>query len=240
MLSICKKELRQFFSSLTGYIAIVAYLVINATVLFVLPDNIFDFGYATLDRYFEIAPWILLLLIPAVTMRSFAEEYKTGTFELLRTLPLSNRQIVTGKYIGCLIVALLAIIPTIIYFFCVQSLSGDNGIDTGATVGAYLGLLLLAAVFTSIGVFSSSVTANPVVAFITAIVLSLLLYFVFDTISKLPVFENGADYYIELLGIQSHYRSICRGVVDIRDLCYFLSIIVFFLLLTYRQLFEKK
>ena len=140
MWSICKKELRQFFSSLTGYIAIIVFLLVNGLMLFVFEDNILDFGYATLDRFFLLAPWVLLLLIPAITMRSFADEFKSGTFEILQTRPLSRWQIVSGKYFGSLIVVLIALIPTIVYFFSIQALSSNEGIDTGAAIGSYIGL----------------------------------------------------------------------------------------------------
>src|SRR5690349_15304136 len=147
MWAVCKKELRQFFSSLTGYIAIIVFLLANGLVLFVFEDNILDFGYATLDRFFELAPWILLLLIPAITMRSLADEFNRGTFEILQTRPLTRWQIVGGKYFGSLVVVLIALAPTIIYYFSIQQLSSVEGIDTGATIGAYLGLFFLAAVF---------------------------------------------------------------------------------------------
>ena len=148
MWSVCKKELRQFFSSLTGYIAIIVFLLVNGVMLFVFENNILDFGYATLDRFFQLAPWILLLLIPAITMRSFAEEFKTGTFEILQTRPLSRWQIVFGKYFGSLIVVIIALLPTVVYYFSVQQLSSGEGIDTGATIGSYIGL-----VFPGIGIY---------------------------------------------------------------------------------------
>src|SRR5262245_5280757 len=170
MWSVCKKELGQFFSSLTGYIAIIVFLLVNGLMLFVFDNNILDFGYATLDRFFEMAPWILLLLIPAITMRSFSEEFKTGTFELLQTRPIGRWQIVAGKYAGSLTVVVIALIPTIVYFFSVQSLSSGEGIDTGATIGSYIGLFFLAAVFTSIGICCSSLTANSVAAFIISLI----------------------------------------------------------------------
>src|SRR5882672_12879922 len=140
MWSVCKKELRQFFSSLTGYIAIIVFLLVNGLMLFVFENNIFDFGYATLDRFFQLAPWILLLLIPAITMRSFADEFKAGTYELLQTRPLSRWQIIGGKYLGSLMVVVIALLPTLVYFFSIQSLSSSEGIDTGATIGSYIGL----------------------------------------------------------------------------------------------------
>jgi ABC-2 type transport system permease protein len=239
MWSICKKELRQFFSSLTGYIAIIVFLLVNGLMLFVFEDNILDFGYATLDRFFQLAPWVLLLLIPAITMRSFADEFKGGTFEILQTRPLSRWQIVGGKYLGSLVVVLIALLPTIVYFFSIQSLSSNEGIDTGATIGTYIGLFFLAAVFTAIGICISSFTSNAVVAFIISLIACVLLYYGFSAISRLEMFAGGADYYIEMLGIDFHYRSISRGVIDTRDIIYFLSMIFLFLIITDRNLLKR-
>jgi ABC-2 type transport system permease protein len=239
MWAICKKELRQFFSSLTGYIAIIVFLLVNGLMLFVFQDNVLDFGYATLDRFFELAPWVLLLLIPAITMRSFAEEFKTGTFEILQTRPLTPWQITGGKFLGSLIVVAIALLPTIVYFFSIQALSSNEGIDTGATIGSYIGLFFLAAVFTAIGACTSSFTSNAVVAFIFSLIACALLYYGFDAISKLPVFSGGADYYIEMAGIDYHYRSMSRGVIDTRDVIYFLSLIFLFLSITHRNLVKR-
>ncbi len=239
MWSICKKELRQFFSSLTGYIAIVVFLLANGLMLFMFKDNILDFGYATLDLFFQLAPWILLLLIPAITMRSFADEFRVGTFEILQTRPLTRWQITFGKYLGSLVVVLIALLPTIVYFFSVQALAAGEGIDTGATIGAYIGLFFLAAVFTAIGIAASSFTSNAVVAFITSLIGCVLLYYGFNAISQLPVFEGGADYYIEMLGIDFHYRSISRGVIDSRDIVYFLSLVFLLLTITNRNLINR-
>lgn len=239
MWSICKKELRQSFSNLTGYIAIIVFLVVNGLMLFVFEDNILDFGYATLDRFFELAPWILLLLIPAITMRSFSEEFKTGTYELLQTRPLSRWQVVTGKYAGSFLVVAIALLPTIVYFFSVQSLTSNEGIDGGATLGSYFGLFFLAAVFTSIGIFFSSVTTNAVVAFIMSLIACALLYYGFHAISRLAGLPTGADYYLEMIGIDFHYRSISRGVIDTRDIIYFISVIFLFLTLTHRNLIKR-
>jgi ABC-2 type transport system permease protein len=239
MWSVCKKELRQFFSSLTGYVAIIVFLVVNGLMLFVFEDNILDFGYATLDRFFQLAPWVLLLLIPAITMRSFSEEFKTGTFELLQTRPLRRWQIVMGKYLGSLTVAVVALLPTIVYYFTIQQLSTDQGIDAGATIGSYIGLFFLAAVFTAIGICASSFTTNSVVAFIAALIGCALLYYGFDAISKLPGLEGGADYYIGMIGIDFHYRSISRGVIDSRDIIYFLSVIILLLNITGRNLLKR-
>ncbi|MFM2139301.1 MAG: gliding motility-associated transporter permease subunit GldF [Bacteroidota bacterium] len=236
MWPVCKKEIRQFFSSLTGYIAIVVFLLVNGLVLFVFPDNIFDFGYATLDRFFQLAPWVLLLLIPAVSMRSFSEEFRTGTFEILQTRPLTRTQITVGKYLASFLVSVMALLPTLLYTLTIQRLSAGEGLDSGATIGAYIGLFFLAAVFTSICIFCSSLTSNAVVAFIGGLIACATLYYGFSAVSRLPALRNGIDYYVEMAGIDFHYRSISRGLIDTRDLLYFLSVIVFFLSFTNRNL----
>jgi ABC-2 type transport system permease protein len=239
MWSICKKELRQFFSSLTGYIAILVFLLVNGLVLFVFRNNILENGYATLEDFFAFAPWILMFLIPAVTMRTFADEYRSGTFEVLRTRPLTPGQIVAGKFWGSFIVAVIALLPTLVYYFTINHLAATTGIDAGAAVGSYLGLLFLTAVFTAISICVSSFTSNSVVAFIISLLACVLLYYGFTAISQLAVFQNGADYYIEMLGIDFHYQSISRGVVDTRDLIYFLSLIFFFLFITQQNLQKR-
>jgi ABC-2 type transport system permease protein len=240
MWSICKKELNQFFSNLTGYIAIILFLLINGLFLFMLNDSsIFEFGYASLDKFFELAPWIFMFLVPAITMRSLADEFKAGTFEILKTKPLSSWQIVCGKYFSILIVLLLAVVPTIIYIITIKALSAQGGIDSGGILGSYTGLFLLAAVFAAIGLCCSGFTNNAVVAFLISAFSCLVLYFGFNAISKLAFFTNGADYYIEMLGIDFHYRSISRGVLDSRDLVYFLSLIFIFLLSTVKNLHKK-
>ncbi|MER3464132.1 MAG: gliding motility-associated ABC transporter permease subunit GldF [Chitinophagaceae bacterium] len=239
MWSICKKELAQFFSSLTGYIAIVVFLLANGLMLFVFKNNILDYGYATLEKYFSLAPWILIFLVPAITMRSFADEYKSGTFEILRTRPLSNWQIVSGKFFGCLVVAVVALILTIIYYLTVNHLAATTGIDAGAAAGSYIGLLFLTAVFTAIGTCVSSFTINAVVSFIISLIVCILLYYGFTAISQLPALQNGADYYIGMLGIDFHYQSISRGVLDTRDIIYFLSLIIFILFITKQNLQKR-
>jgi ABC-2 type transport system permease protein len=239
MWSICKKELGQFFSSLTGYIAIIVFLAINGLVLFVFQDNILDYGYATLDRFFQLSPWILLLLIPAITMRSFAEEFRQGTFEILQTRPLAHWQIVGGKMLSSFIVVLIALIPTLVYIFTIESLSTGEGLDSGATAGSYIGLFFLAAVFTAISTWISSLTQNMVVSFLVSVVGCALLYYGFSAISKLPVFTGGVDYWIEMIGIDFHYGSISRGLIDSRDIIYFSSVIILFFSLTTQKLSKK-
>lgn len=240
MWSICKKELHQFFSSLTGYISIILFLLINGIFLFVLKDsNLFDFGYASLDKFFELSPWIFIFLVPAIAMRSLSEEFKTGTFEILQTKPLSKWQIVIGKYFSILFVLLFVIVPTFIYIFTIKSLSAVGSIDSGGITGSYIGLFLLAAVFAAISLCCSSFTNNAIVAFLVSAFVCLLLYFGFNAVSKLPVFQGLADYYIEMTGIDFHYRSISRGLLDSRDVLYFLSLIFLFLLITVQNLHKR-
>jgi ABC-2 type transport system permease protein len=240
MISIAKKELYQFFSSLTGYITIILFLLVNALYLFVLKDsNIFDFGYATLTSFFDLAPWVFIFLIPALAMRSFADEFKSGTFETLQTRPLTKWQIVLGKYFAIILVIIIALVPTLLYVITIHSLSSSGGIDSGAITGSYIGLFLLASAFASISIWSSSLTSNAVIAFLSSAFACIILYFGFSAISHLPVFTGNADYYIEMIGIDFHYQSISRGVVDTRDIFYFFSVIFLFLFATQKNLNKK-
>ena len=240
MISIAKKELHQFFSSLTGYITIILFLLVNALYLFILKDsNIFDFGYATLINFFELAPWVFIFLIPALSMRSFADEFKSGTFETLQTRPLTKWQIVLGKYLAIIFVIAISLLLTLLYVVTIYSLSADGGIDTGGITGSYIGLFLLAAVFAAISIWCSSLTANAVIAFLVSAFACVILYFGFSAVSKLPVFSGNGDYYIEMIGIDFHYQSISRGVVDTRDIIYFASIILLFLFATRKNLNRK-
>jgi ABC-2 type transport system permease protein len=233
MWMICTKEWRQFFSSLTGYIALIVFLLLCGLLMFVFPDtSLLDFGYASLNNFFDLAPWVLLFLVPTITMRSIADEYRAGTFELLKTMPLKSSQIVYGKFFGALLIVLLALTPTIIYAVSLQALSAVGGLDVGSTIGSYIGLLMLGAVFTSVGICTSSFTNNTVVAFISAAFVCFLLYIGFEAVSKLPIFASGADYYIEMLGIKFHYASISKGVIDVRDVLYFFGVIFIFLFIT--------
>ncbi|TWF45169.1 protein involved in gliding motility GldF [Chitinophaga polysaccharea] len=241
MLAIFKKEINQFFSSVTGYVAIILFLLANGLLLFVFPDtSLLDTGYANLDPLFELAPLIYLLLIPAITMRCFADEFKTGTMELLSTKPLSGWQIVMGKFWGSLVIVLISLLPTVVYYFAIRQLSVDNqALDTGGIIGSYIGLVLLGAVFTATGIWSSSLTNNAMVAFLIALFTCFILYNGFDAVSKIPTFSGGADYYLQMAGIKFHYTSISRGVVDSRDIIYFISIIGLMLYLTKLSLQRK-
>ncbi len=240
MFSICKKELNQFFSNLTGYIAIILFLLINGIFLFMLQDSsIFEYGYANLDKFFELAPWVLMFLIPALTMRSLSDEFKAGTFEILQTKPLTAWQIVLGKYLSVLVIVIFVILPTLIYIITIKYLSATGNIDSGGITGSYIGLFLLSAVFAAISLCCSGFTNNAVVAFLISAFVCLVIYFGFNAVSKLPMLQGNADYYVEMLGIDFHYRSISRGVLDSRDLIYFISIIFLSLLVTVKNLHKK-
>jgi len=240
MWSICKKETGQFFSSLTGYIAIILFLLINGMFLFLLSDsNIFDYGYASLDKFFDLAPWVFIFLVPAVTMRSFSDEFRTGTFEILKTRPVSSLEIVLGKYISVILVVFIALIPTLLYVMTIKTLSVTGIIDNGGITGSYVGLLLLASVFAAISICCGSFTANAIVSFLLSAFMCLILYFGFNAMSSISIFSGNADYYIEMLGIDFHYRSISRGVVDSRDMVYFFSLIVFAIFITQKNIRSK-
>lgn len=240
MWMICKKEWQQFFNSITGYVVIAVFLLLNGLLIFVFPDtSILQFGYATLSSYFNYAPWVLLFLVPAITMRSFPEEYKAGTFELLKTLPLTEAKIVLGKFFGSMLIVLTALLPTLVYAFSIQSLSSNTGIDVAATVGSYIGLILLSAIYCAVGICAGSYTNNTVVAFITAAFVCFILYSGFDAVSKMPFFKGTYDYFIEMLGVNFHYTSISRGVIDTRDVLYFIGLIIVLLASTTKRISVK-
>lgn len=240
MWMICKKEWQQFFASLIGYLVLGVFLGLTGLLFFVFPDtSLLNFGYASLSPFFQLMPWLLLFLIPAITMRSISEEIRTGTYEILQTLPLSLRQIVIGKYFGVLFIVLIALVPTIVYAFSMQALSITGGIDIGATIGSYISLFLLAGVFAAIGIYASSVTNNTIAAFGLGGLLSFVLFAGFTAIAKLSLLSGGADYYIELMGIQMHAANISRGVLAASDIIYFIAVIGFFLYITQLQLTKQ-
>lgn len=242
MFALFLKEIRSFLSSLLGYIVIIIFLVMLGLFLWVLPSdfNILDFGYANVDGLFVLAPFVFLFLIPAVTMRSFADEKKSGTVELLLTRPLSDMQIILAKYLASLILVILAILPTLVYYFSVRQLGLPAGnIDSGGFWGSFIGLILLGGTFAAIGIFASSVSENQVISFLLAILVSAFLYLGFEFIYSLELFGN-IDLFIKSLGISAHYSSISRGVIDTRDVIYFFSLIVLFLYLTNFVLAKRK
>ena len=231
MWAIGKKEWAQYFSGITGYLIIGFYLLINGLVLFVLPNyNVLDFGYASLQVYFDFAPWFLIFLIPAITMHSFSDEYKLGTYEIISSLPIRPLQLVLGKFLGAYLIVLAAIAPTLLYAVVLDNLSAVGGLDWGATLGAYFGLFFLAAAFTAIGIYASSTTKNNLVALLFSILLSLLLYKGFDWISGFTIFKNGFDFYLSQLGFSNHFRSMSKGVLTFQDSIYFISVLVLFTL----------
>tara|TARA_R110002073_G_scaffold72537_1_gene177565 strand:+ start:582847 stop:583560 length:714 start_codon:yes stop_codon:yes gene_type:complete len=237
MLALLKKELNSFFSSPIGYLVIAVFLVINGLFLWVFKGefNILNAGFADLNSFFYMTPWFFLFLIPAITMRSFSDEYRLGTIEILKTKPLTDWQIVFGKFSGALLLIFLALIPTLIYVYSVYQLGNPVGnIDTGSTIGSYMGLLFLASAYTSIGLFTSTLSNNQIVAFIVAVLISFFMYYGFDALAEL----NGLSG-VENLGMATHYKSMSRGVIDTRDLIYFISVSVFFLFLTNLKLKQE-
>jgi ABC-2 type transport system permease protein len=242
MLALLRKEIESFLSSLIAYIVIVVFLLVVSFFLWVIPfgQNIIANGYASIDGLFVIAPMVFLFLIPAITMRMFAEEKKGGTIELLLTQPLSDLQIILAKFFAGLLLVVFALLPTLIYYFSVYQLGMPPGnIDSGAMWGSYLGLLFLGASFVAIGLFASSITDNQIVSFILAALISAFFYIGFQFIWPLDVFVQ-VGLFIESLGMFAHYESISRGVIDTRDMIYFISVIAFFLMLTRFSLASRK
>lgn len=234
MTTILKKELNSFFASPIGYLVIGVYLVINGLFLWVFEGdfNILHAGFADLNSYFFFAPWMLLFLIPAITMRSFSDEFNTGTIEILKTKPISLWEITLGKFLGAFVLVVLAIIPTLIYIYSIYQLGNPVGnIKLGTTFGSFIGLLFLASTFSAIGIFSSTLSKNQIVSFIIAIIICFFFYYGFESLASYNLFGNS-DYLIKNLGITEHFNSICKGVIDTRDLVYFISITFMFLLAT--------
>jgi ABC-2 type transport system permease protein len=242
MLTLLKKEVNGFLSSLIGYIVITVFLLINGLFLWVFASdfNILDFGYASLEGLFMISPFVFLFLIPAITMRSFADENRSGTIEMLLTKPLTDLQIILSKYFAGVVLVIFSTLPTLIYFYSVYQLGLPKGnVDTGGMWGSYIGLFFLGASFVSIGLFASSLSNNVIIAFILGVFLSLFLYVGFDFIHSLELF-GPVDLLIKSLGINAHYISMSRGVVDTRDVVYFISLIAFFILITKLKLESRK
>jgi ABC-2 type transport system permease protein len=242
MFTLLKKEVRGFLSSLIGYIVITVFLLINGLFLWVFASdfNILDFGFASLEGLFMMAPFVFLFLIPAITMRSFADEHKSGTIEFLLTKPITDLQIILAKYFAGVALVVFSMLPTLVYFYSVYQLGLPKGnIDTGGMWGSYVGLLFLGAAFVSIGLFASSVSNNTIVSFIIAVFLCLFVYVGFDFIHSLDLF-GPLDLFIKSLGINTHYTSMSRGVIDTRDVVYFISLIAFFILITRLSIESRK
>ncbi len=234
MFTLIQKEVKGFLSSIVGYVVIIVFLLLNGSILWIFPGNynVLDGDYANFDSLFLISPLVFLFLIPAITMRSFAEEKRTGTIELLLTKPLTDFQIVLAKYVAGFLLVLVSLLPTLVYYYTVHNLGNPPGnLDTGGMWGSYFGLLFLGGGFVSIGLFASSISDNQVVAFVLGLVLCAFCYFGFELISYMGIFGN-LDSAILKLGINEHYISMSRGVLDTRDMLYFVSLIAVFLILT--------
>ncbi len=242
MFAIFRKEISGFFSSLTGYIVIIVFLLINSLFMWVFPGewNIFDNNYAGLDTLFLLSPWVFLFLVPAVTMRMIAEEKRLGTMELIYSRPISERGIIWGKYLASVSLVLLALLPCLIYYVSVYMLGDSPGnLDKGGTLGAFIGLFFLASVYASVGLFASSLTDNQVIAFIIAVLICFVLFMGFDSFAYLPVLKNF-DEFVMRLGINEHYKSISRGVIDIKDVVYFVAVVAIFNEFTRLHLLSRK
>lgn len=230
MFAIFKKEINGFFSSLTGYIVIIVFLLFNSLFMWVFPGewNILDSGYAGLDTLFFVSPWVFMFLVPAVTMRMIAEEKRIGTIELIYSRPISERELIYGKYFASVCLVLLALLPGVIYYFSVYSLGDTPGnLDKGGTMGSFIGLFFLASVYAAAGIFASSISDNQVIAFILAVLICFFLFMGFDSVAYLPGLKK-LDEFVIRLGINEHYKSISRGVIDIKDIVYFIAVIMFF------------
>lgn len=230
MIAILKKEINTFFATPIGYLVIGFFLIITGLFLWVFKGefNIFDYGFADLSSFFLLAPWLLIFLIPAVTMRSFSDEKKQGTLEILLTKPLSTTSIVLGKYLGALLLIIIALLPTLLYVYTINKLGNSSDrLDMGGILGSYFGLLFLVASYVAIGIFTSTATNNQLVAFILAVFLCFFFYIGFESIG-----DYTSSDFIEQLGMSAHYTSMSRGVLDTRDVIYFLSITSVFLMLT--------
>lgn len=236
MYSILKKEINSFFSSPIAYLVIGVFLLINGLFLWVFKDNfnILNAGFADLSSFFYLAPWLFLFLIPAITMKSFADELNSGTIEILKTKPLTDWEIVLGKFTASLLLVCIALLPTLTYVYTIYLLGNPIGnLDIGSTVGSYLGLLFLATTYTGIGLFTSTLSKNQIVAFILSIFITFILFYGFDSVAGSL---GNYGYTIQQFGINEHFKSISRGVVDTRDVIYFISVTFFFLFITKQQL----
>jgi ABC-2 type transport system permease protein len=242
MLSIFYKEINTFFASLIGYIVIGVFLLLLGLYMWVFPEtSVLDSGFAQLDTLFSTAPFVFIFLIPAVTMRVFAEEQQTGTIELLITRPISDWQIVMGKFLACFALVAVALVPTVLYYVSVYQLGSPTGnLDSGGIIGSYIGLLLLSAAFVAIGVFASTLTNNQIVAFVLGAFLCFFVYIAFDSLSRLPIFFGKTDDIVQSFGIAHHYNSVSRGVLDTRDVIYFISVVAIFLAATVLSLGRRK
>jgi len=232
--TIFQKEIGSFFNSLVAYMVMAVFLIAVGLIVWVFPDsNVLDYGYADLNAFFSLAPYVLLFLIPAITMRSLAEESRTGTLELLLTKPIKNWELILGKFLANWILVLLTILPTILYYISIYKLGNPVGnIDSAAVFGSYIGLFLFSGVLVSMGIWSSSLNENQIVAFILGVFLSFIWYIGFGSISTLLGSGFAADIF-SWTALDEQYRALGKGLVDSRNVIYLLSLMVFFLFMTY-------
>ncbi len=242
MIAIFKKELSSFFNSPIGYLIVILFLALNGLFLWVFRNgfNIFDNGFADLSNFFLLAPWVFLFLVPAITMRSISEEKKLGTLELLSIKPISNFRIILGKFLGTLTVGLIGLVPTIVYVFAISDLGIVEGnYDTGVVIGSYFGVLFLLAMYCSLGIYASSLSDNQIFAFILGTALCFFIFYGAEATSSLFI-DGSTQYFIKGLGAKAHFDDISKGVLDTRDLIYFLSVTAFFIFLATMRLSNKK
>jgi ABC-2 type transport system permease protein len=242
MISIFKKELQSFFGSITGYLVIGIFLTLMGSFMWIFRDtSLLDYNYATLDQLFSMAPMVYLFLIPAITMRSFAEEKQKGTLEFLYTKPLPNYAIVMGKFLANFTLVILALLPTLLYYYSVYQLGSPKGnLDSGAIIGSYIGLFFLSGAFVAIGLFASSLTDNQIVAFILGAFLCFVVHWAFMFIATMSFWSPQISSFIDQLGFSAHYASISKGALDSRDIIYFLSVIIVFLIATQESIESDK
>ena len=233
MYAVFKRELFSLLNSLMAYITIGVFLLVSGLLLWFFPDtSMLDYGYAEMNGFFSLAPFLFMFLIPAITMRSFAEERREGTYILLASRPLTDWQIILAKYFACFVLVLFSLIPTLLYYYSIVELGLPKGnIDGGAVAGSYIGLLLLGSAFVAIGIFSSSITKNQVIAFAVAVFISFIVYSGFDALSKIFSLNILESVFI-WLSVNQHFQSMSRGVIDTRDLVYFITFVFVFLGLT--------
>ncbi|MDR2972396.1 MAG: gliding motility-associated ABC transporter permease subunit GldF [Bacteroidales bacterium] len=242
MYSLYRKEIKSYLSSLIGYIFIGVFLIIAGLFIWVFPNinNVLFSNMASLQGFFDTSKFLFLFLVPAITMRTFAEEKRSGTLELLLTKPFSDTQLIAAKFLASLTLLVIALLPTLLYVISVYNLGSPPGnIDLGSTWGSYLGLIFLGATFISIGVFASSVTSNQIVAFVMAAPLCFIMYFGFEFIYSFEILGT-VGFFVKSLGIDYHYKSFSIGLIDTRDILYFVSVILIFLISTRIVLLSRK
>lgn len=241
MKEVFLKEVNSFLNSLIAYIVLSVFLVGVGLLVWVFPEtSVLEYGYADLETLFSFGPYVLLFLLPAITMRTFAEEKKAGTMELLYTRPLTDWQIILGKYFSSLFLLLLALLPTLLYYYSLSDLGNPPGnIDAAAVAGSYLGLFLLGAIFAAVGVFASSLTENQIVSFLIALFLCFILYSGFTSLAALAAF-SAVSFVVQQLGILYHYTALSKGLIDSRNVIYFVSVIVLMLMLTKLVMSSRK